>query len=148
MGEASMNTITTNGSLTVSGAIHFTRRGKGGSKELVAGPAPPVAMGRVPRVARLMALAIRFDRLVHDGAVADHADLARLVHVTRARVSQIMSLLHLASDIQERILDLPPIESGRDPIVLRDLLPIAVCLDWRRQRTMWAELTSHVTRSS
>lgn len=70
-----MKTITAVGGLTVSGAIHFTRRGRGGSKELVAGPAPAVAMGRVPRVVRLLALAIRFDRLVHDGVVADFAEL-------------------------------------------------------------------------
>ena len=33
---------------------------------------------RVPRVARLMALAIRFDQLIRDGIVADQAELARL----------------------------------------------------------------------
>jgi len=31
--------------------------------------------------------------------VADQAELARLGHVTRARVTQIMNLLHLAPDI-------------------------------------------------
>jgi hypothetical protein len=134
-----MSTTSEPTGLTVSGAVHFTRRGA--RKELVVGPAPtPVPPGRVPRVSRLMALAIRFDGLVRDGAVNDHADLARLGHVTRARVSQIMSLLHLAPDIQEALLFLPPVERGRDPVVLRDVLPTTVIADWRKQRKMWREL--------
>jgi hypothetical protein len=137
-----MNTTTESGGLTVSGMIHFDRRGKGGRKELRAGPAPAAAPGRVPRVARLMALAIRFDRLIREGVVADFTELARLGHVTRARVSQVMSLLHLAPDIQEQLLFLPRVERGRDPIILRDLLPIAAVPDWKAQRTRWAAVVA------
>jgi len=36
--------------------------------------------------------------------VADYANLARLAYVSRTRISQIMNLLLLASDIQEEIL--------------------------------------------
>lgn len=39
-----------------------------------------------------MALAIRFEQLIRDGVVADQAELARLSHVTRARLTQIMNL--------------------------------------------------------
>lgn len=46
-----------------------------------------------------MALAIRFDRIVQEGHVRDYADLARLGHVTRARLTQIMNLRLLAPDI-------------------------------------------------
>jgi hypothetical protein len=108
--------------------------------------APSSEPGRVPRVARLMALAIRFDRLVHDGVLADYAELARLGHVTRARVTQIMNLLMLAPDIQEAIVFLPRIERGRDPIHLRQLQPIALTPDWRKQRRMWRELQEHSSR--
>jgi hypothetical protein len=38
------------------------------------------------------------------GEMRDHADLARLGYVTRARMAQIMNLLHLPSDLQEQIL--------------------------------------------
>jgi hypothetical protein len=69
-------------------------------------------MGRVPRVAKLMALAIRFDRLIREGKVADRSELARLAHVTQPRMTQIMNLLHLAPDIQEDILFLPPVTEG------------------------------------
>jgi hypothetical protein len=45
-----------------------------------------------------MALAIRFEELVRTGPVANRAELARLGHVTSARISQITNLLHLAPD--------------------------------------------------
>jgi len=56
--------------------------------------------GNVPRITRLMALAIKFDGIVRRGEVRDYADLARLGYVTRARITQIMNLLNLAPDIQ------------------------------------------------
>jgi len=34
--------------------------------------------GRLPRIARLMALAIKFDGMIREGLVTDYADLARL----------------------------------------------------------------------
>ena len=57
-----------------------------------------------------MALAIRFDQLIRDGVVADQTELARLGHVSRARLSQIMNLTNLAPDLQEQILHLPRVE--------------------------------------
>ena len=50
----------------------------------------------IPRIARLMALAIRFQRLVREETIRDYAELARRGRVTRARMTQIMKLLHLA----------------------------------------------------
>jgi hypothetical protein len=100
--------------------------------------------GRVPRVTRLMALALRFEHLLERGAVRDQAELAELGHVTRARVTQIMNLLHLAPDIQEALLDLPRVQGGRDPIVEREIRPIAADPNWRRQRRLWADLAAHL----
>jgi hypothetical protein len=37
-----------------------------------------------------MALALRFDDLLRSGAIGSYAELARLGHVTRARVYQII----------------------------------------------------------
>jgi hypothetical protein len=130
--------------LTYECSVHFRRRGRGARKELATGPntASRVAeSGRVPRVARLMALAIRFEGYLRAGQVSDHTELAELGHVTRARISQIMSLLNLAPDIQEAILFLPRTEQGRDAIHLRDLQPIARTVDWRKQRRMCDLLT-------
>ena len=94
-------------------------------------------------MARLMALALRFERLLKEGAFTNYSELARLGHVTRARVSQVMNLLYLAPDIMEELLFLPPVERGRDPLVLRDLLPIATKADWRVQRKLWKWLQSN-----
>jgi hypothetical protein len=134
-----MSTSTTSAPLTVAGTLHFARRGRGGRKEGREGtkPGPP---GRVPRVARLMALALKFERMVREGIVSDYAELARLGHVTRARMTQIMNLIHLAPNIQEALLFLPVVERGRDPLVLRDLQPIAMTTDWKKQRKAWAQV--------
>src|SRR5688572_5812145 len=94
-------------------------------------------MARVPRVAKLMALAIRLDGSIRDGLVADQAELARLGQVTRARLTQIMNLLWLAPDIQEEILFLPTIELGRTQLTERQLRSISVTPNWKLQRRMW-----------
>ena len=99
-----------------------------------------VGKGNIPRVSRLLALAIRFEDLVRRGEVQDYADLARLGYVTRARITQVMNLLNLAPDIQEDILCLPNTTNGRDRIYERDLRPVAAVLHWHRQRKMWIQL--------
>jgi hypothetical protein len=107
-----------------------------------AGDAPQlVSPGRVPRVARLMALAIRFDALVREGAVSTQAELAAVGHVTRARVTQIMNLLHLAPDIQECILFLPPVRAGKDPFGEHQLRPLVSMIQWESQRAAWRVLS-------
>ena len=128
-----------NETLTVECQVEFHRlvKGRKQMREAPARPRPVVPPGRVPRVARWMALAIHFEQLLREGQVASYAELARLGHVTRARVTQLMNLLWLAPDIQEDILFLPRTERGRDPIILRDLQPIAAALDWYHQRRLW-----------
>jgi hypothetical protein len=127
-------------SLTFESPIHFARRGHGAHREIRTGPEPKIPAGRIPRVAKLMALAVHFESLIRDGAVADYADLARLGKVSRARITQIMNLLLLAPSIQEEVLFLPRISAGRDPVHVRKLQPIALETDWQRQRQMWRNL--------
>ncbi len=103
---------------------------------------PEETLGRIPRVARLMALAIRLERLIVEGRVPNYAALARLAHVSRARITQIVNLTLLAPDIQEAILFLPPVHRGPDTIIERDLRSIAGEPDWTRQRRLWAALLS------
>jgi len=126
-----------NQSITYQTKVHF-RSGHKGRRRLEAGDTPDASnAGRVPRISRLVALAIRFDGLIREGVVADQAELARLGHVTRARVTQIMNLLCLAPDIQEELLFLPRVHRGKDPIQERQLRPIAAVPDWQKQRQMW-----------
>jgi hypothetical protein len=126
---------------TIECRIQFNNRGRGSRKRSTTSDrGSATEPGRVPRVSRLMALAMRFDELIRSGQVTGYAELAKLGHVTRARVSQIASLLGLAPDLQEEILFLPRILRGRDPIQLWQLLPIAAIPDWRKQRSRWKSL--------
>jgi hypothetical protein len=88
----------------------------------------------------MLALAHRFDRLIREGTVVDQADLARLGHVSRARVTQVLTLMQLAPDIQEAILFLPRIQDGREVIQEHEIRPIAYTPDWKDQRIAWAKL--------
>src|SRR2546423_427399 len=122
-------------------AVHFEREARG-RKRIEPGPEQPAALppGRVPRLARFLALALRLEAQLRQGVLKDNAEVASVGHVTRARVSQILSLVHLAPDIQEAILLLPRTQRGRDPVILSDVMPIAMELDWKRQRRAWRRL--------
>jgi hypothetical protein len=127
--------------LTIEVPVSFPPVARCGRQALCpAADQPSVPPGRVPRVSRLMALALRLDELVRTGQVASYRELASLGQVTRARASQIVSLIHLAPDIQEALLFLPPTLRGRDAIILADLMPIAATFDWRKQRRLWRRL--------
>jgi hypothetical protein len=124
-----------NDEIQVGANFHKKRVGK--HIAMVEGP-PPTAperpKGRLPRITRYMALAIYYDDLIRQGHVHDYAEIATLGHVTRARVTQIMNLRLLASDIQQEILNLPLIQKGRDELTLRHLQKIALEPDWQVQR--------------
>ena len=107
-----------------------TRGRLGTAPGLRVGPAAP----RLPRITRLMALAIKFQDLVDRGEVRDYADLARLGHVTRARITQIMNLLNLAPDIQESILFREPVEVSERHV---RRMTSEVC--WQAQRRRWSD---------
>ena len=131
---------------TVQCAVHFEPAARGRKRLQAGGDEPGTALpaGRVPRLARLLALALRLEQQLRQGLLKDCAEVARLGHVTRARVSQILSLANLAPDIQEAILFLPHTLRGRDPVILSDVLPIAMELDWKRQRRAWRRVVGTV----
>ena len=96
--------------------------------------------GRIPRVTQTLALAHRMDAMIRAGELRDLADAARAIGVTRARMTQIASLLLLAPEIQEAILDLPPVTNGHDPVSERLLRRIVAEPDWNRQLELWNEV--------
>jgi len=49
-------------------------------------------------------LAYHVERLVEDGSLKDYAEAAKLLGMSRARMTQVVNLLHLSPEIQERIL--------------------------------------------
>lgn len=105
---------------------------------------PPlrVRVGRLPRITRLMALALRFEDLLAQRTVRDYAALARLGEVSRARITQIMNLLNLAPDIQEQLLFLEPVTNWRDPINERTFRAVIDEPVWERQRKVFLAMLS------
>jgi len=129
-------------SLTVRCKVHF-QKGHHGQLEMKSGSAPnPVdaPAGRVPKLARLMALAIKFQGMLERGEVKDQAELARVGHVSRARVTQIMNLSMLAPDIQEEILFLPPVVEGGDQVKEWQVRVMAAEPVWGIQRRLWTKI--------
>lgn len=123
--------------ITVRRKVHLVRRDHGRQVVAAAPRIEAASPGRIPRVSRLMALAIQFDRLIREGKVADISELARLAHVTQPRMTQIMNLNHLAPDIQEELLLLNRTASRRNPMHERMLRPITAVIDWASQRRLW-----------
>jgi len=91
--------------------------------------------GRPHRIARILALAHRLDELVRSGAVRDYSELARLGHVSPARICQFMTLLYLAPAIQEYLLLLTT--GDAIPITEPGLRKIAREPCWDRQRELF-----------
>jgi hypothetical protein len=127
----------------VSVDFQFTvqQRGRGARKQLIVGKGASneskPALDRIPRISRYMALAIHFEDLIRQSVVTDYADLARLGHVTRARVTQIMNLRLLAPTIQEELLELP---IDYQHVTLRKLQAVSGIFRWLNQRQAWCDL--------
>ncbi len=119
------------------------RRSSRAERPHVEKAAPP---RRIPRVTRLMALAIKYRGMISRGELRDYADMARLGYVTRARATQIMNLLHLAPDLQQHLLFL----DGRAEsagITERELRTIAAEVYWKEQRKLWRLLSTPKTNN-
>lgn len=127
--------------VSVDFQFSIKQRGRGAKKRIVEGAAQldesKPALERIPRISRYMALAIHFEDLIRQGVVTDYADLARLGHVTRARVTQIMNLRLLAPEIQEELLFGEKRGDDRIPIQLKSLQVLATICSWRTQRQLW-----------
>lgn len=133
--------------LTAKRKLHFNTDSRGRKRiDREPKPKPVVPQGRVPRVSKLLALAIHFQQLLDDRVVADQSDLARLSQVTQPRITQIMNLLMLSPEIQEEILQLPKVVEGKDPIHEKLLRPIAAEVCFRKQFELWQK--SHGLRTS
>ena len=96
--------------------------------------------GRLPRISRLMALAIELERRLRQGPARDHCTLASAGHISAGRMSQILSLTNLAPSIQERLLFLPQTQTGADLIPERDLRAITKAPDWDQQKKLFQDL--------
>ena len=82
------------------------------------------------RLARMLALAHYVDRLVESGAVKNYAAVAGKLSISRARVAQVVNLLNLSPELQERIL------RGDLPVSERCVRSIDGVVCWAEQRNM------------
>lgn len=93
--------------------------------------------GRTPRVAHLLALAHRIDMMIRDGELKDWAEAARLIGITRARMTQVAKLMLLNPVIQQEILMCTTAGVARVSPIERSVqnLPTEIC--WRQQLFHW-----------
>jgi len=125
---------------TVTRTVSFAVKGKRKSERKEEQP-----VGRVPRISKLMAMAIRYEQMLDDGVVQSQTELAELLHVSQPRMTQIMNLLHLAPEIQEEILMLFEISEVRDPVTERHLREIVILSDWESQKHAFNVLIHQAT---
>ena len=137
---AALTTQSEDGAVQVEMTISLRpRRSKASTDAPIAPVAESPGPPRIPRFARLMALAIKFQDMVDRGEVRDYAELARLGYVSRARITQIMNMLNLAPDIQEELLTSSPL--GTEAAVPeRGLRHVTAVVGWSHQRKLWKEL--------
>jgi hypothetical protein len=107
-------------------------------------PAKPPREPRTPRVVEMLMKAMEWRRQLAVGEVANQAEIARREDVTRARVTQVIGMLRLAPEVQERILTMPE-TTRRAAITERALRPIAQIEDQEQQVVEFRDLTPVTT---
>ena len=98
----------------------------------------------LPRITRLMAVAIKLQSLLQQYPDLDGLQLARHAHVSRSRITQILNLLCLAPDIQEQLLGLQPLAKGHE-VITEKSLRLATEYHWERQRERFTQLLARRT---
>ena len=91
----------------------------------------------VPRVSRLLALALKMEEMIQEGAVKNYSELARRGQVSAARITQVMNLLHLAPDVQEQVLLGHTADHRLRESAVRKLSTVVL---WSEQRNRWREV--------
>jgi hypothetical protein len=120
--------------LTVSVPFHRRR-----TVAVILDDVPPPTAGpvrRPARAARMLALAHNLQAKIARGTFPGSNAVARHYGLTGARLSQLLSLLSLAPDIQDHVLQLEAIDA-QQPLAVRALLRIARELTWEEQRRQW-----------
>ena len=108
------------------------------------GKLKPPREPRTPPVVETLRRALEWRRELDAGEVASQAAIARREGVTRARVTQVLMLLRLAPDIQERMLSMP--RSPNPPrISERVLRPITRIQDPEEQAVVFAGAIDHLS---
>jgi len=102
-------------------------------------PKPP----QTPKVVELLRTAQEWRRQLDAGEVENQAAIARREGITRARVTQVIGLLRLAPEIQEKVLTLPDMIC-QPAITERALRPIALMENMRDQTNQFQKLVEQI----
>lgn len=109
--------------------------GANGHKVIRKGKKPKHAKPtRLPRITRLMALAIKYEHLLAKSIVENQFVLAELAGVDESQISAILRLRLFAPDIQEWLLSLPEQEENNDPVYWTDIRKLTRFDSWDDQR--------------
>lgn len=96
---------------------------------------------KMPMVAELLRKALGWQELLNNGSGTTQAKIASREGFSRPRVTQIMDLLNLASEIQKHILSMP--ETTKKPVVTeRALRPIVKLVDPAEQLAAFKTLSA------
>jgi hypothetical protein len=88
------------------------------------------------RVARMLALAYRMQRMLDTGRARTRDDLAAMTGFSGPRICQLLDLTLLAPDIQEA-LAFHEHASGDDPVHEKALRRVVREASWEKQRALW-----------
>jgi hypothetical protein len=133
--------VTAQGSDSATTSIHPLVRVRQG-REVVLMPAALPTLPEVRRpakLAQLLALAHHLERLIQRRTVADRAEIADRLGISRARVTQILDLTLLAPDIQTEILFAEAVD-GVEPFTEASARKAAREAVWSKQRRVWQAL--------
>lgn len=118
--------------ITVTRPAHFRVRGHG-RRVATTTPSPLATLPaqRVPRIARLMALAIVLDRRLRAGEFRSISEMARHYRVSQPRMTQILNLTLLPPEVIEHLLFSPESMTDRGARNERSLRNWVQDPDWR-----------------
>jgi hypothetical protein len=103
-------------------------------------PRPRVVDRRPARVARVLALAHHIQAGVTTGRWKNASEVSRALGLSRNRLSQVLALLNLAPDLQERVLFLEAVD-GDEPVTEKALfVKVARLPSWSAQRSEYRRL--------
>jgi predicted XRE-type DNA-binding protein/Skp family chaperone for outer membrane proteins len=93
-----------------------------------------------------LVLAHQIDRFIRNHKVKTLAEVSMFLHISQARISQVMSMLQLCPAIQEEILfeDTKFIHSLSEKAIRR----IPAETNWKKQQQLWDELKSYSAKCS
>jgi hypothetical protein len=126
----------------ITSTLHRVQRGHG--KGFATAP-PRGPVRRPARVAIMLALAHKIRDAIARGQVRNQAEVARRLDLTPARLTQLLDLLRLSPDIQERVLFLEAID-GVEPLTERALRVVTHVSSWVEQRVVFDHRISRTPR--